>query len=255
MNNLPLVGRDADRQWLANSSGDIVVSGHPASGKTHLLRQFVDQGWLFMVDADRESIANAVRELQPDAIIVDDAHADLNSLGSLRQLRTEINAEFRIVAVTWPGDIDGVASTLAVFQDSVLDLQVLSRDQILEIVKAAGIAGPVELQRAIVNQSGGRPGLTATLCDVAWRGDLHPLLSGELLLREIRMALTRVGDFGWYAGLGGDGACWRLWGVVGRRGKRSQARYGGIAEIVGPPGTYRSASSCILSGQSHGLAA
>ena len=194
MNSLPLVGRDADRQWLADSSGDIVVSGHPASGKTHLLRQFVDQGWLFMVDADRERVANAVRDLQPDAIIVDDAHADLNSLGSLRQLRVDIGAEFRIVAVTWPGDIDGVASTLAVSPDSVLDLQPLSRDEILEIVKAAGIAGPVELQRAIVDQSDGRPGLTATLCDVAWRGDLRPLLSGELLLREIRTALTRVGD-------------------------------------------------------------
>ena len=194
MNSLPLVGRGADRQWLADSSGDIVVSGYPASGKTHLLRQFVDQGWLFMVDADRERVANAVRDLQPDAIIVDDAHADLNSLGSLRQLRADIGAEFRIVAVTWPGDIDGVASTLAVSPNAVLDLQPLSRDEILEIVKAAGIGGPVELQRAIVNQSDGRPGLTATLCEVAWRGDLRPLLSGELLLREIRTALTRVGD-------------------------------------------------------------
>lgn len=194
MNSLPLVGRDADRQWLADSSGDIVVSGHPASGKTHLLRQFVDQGWLFMVDSDRERVANAVRDSQPDAIIVDDAHTDLNSLGSLQQLRAAIGAEFRIVAVTWPGDIDGVASTLAVSKDSVLTLQPLSRDEILAIVKASGIAGPVELQRTIVNQSDGRPGLTATLCDVAWRGDLHPLLSGELLLRDIRRALTRVGD-------------------------------------------------------------
>lgn len=194
MNSLPLIGRDADIQWLANSSGDIVVSGYPASGKTHLLRQFVDEGWLFVVDTDRERIANAARDLRPDAIIVDDAHADLNSLGSLRQLRAAIGAEFRIVAMTWPGDLDGVASTLAITQDSVLDLRELSRDEILEIVKATGIAGPTELQRAIVNQSGGRPGLTATLCDVAWRGDLRPLLSGELLLREIRTAITSVGD-------------------------------------------------------------
>ena len=194
MNSLPLIGRDADIQWLANSSGDIVVSGYPASGKTHLLRQFVDEGWLFMVDADRERVANAVRDRQPGAIIVDDAHSDLNSLGTLRQLRDEIGAGFRIVAVTWPGDLDGVTSTLAVPPSSVLDLRPLSLDEILEIVKAAGIAGPVELQRAIVNQSGSRPGLTATLCDVAWRGDLHALLSGELLLREIGTALTRVSD-------------------------------------------------------------
>ena len=194
MNSLPLVGRDADRQWLANSSGDIVGLGASGLGQDALTSPIVDQGWLFMVDPDRGRVANAVRDLQPDAIIVDDAHADLNSLGSLQQLRAAIGAEFRIVAVTWPGDIDGVASTLAVSPDSVLDLGSLSRDEILEIVKAAGIAGPVELQRAIVNQSGGRPGLTATLCDVAWRGDLRPLLSGELLLREIGMVPTRVGD-------------------------------------------------------------
>ena len=81
MNHLPLVGRDADKQWLADSSGDIVVSGHPASGKTHLLRQFVDQDWLFMVDSDRERVTNAVRALGPHAIRgVDDADADQNSL-------------------------------------------------------------------------------------------------------------------------------------------------------------------------------
>ena len=194
MDSLRLVGRDADRQWLTDSSGDIVVSGHPASGKTHLLRQFVDDGWLFMVDPDRERIANAVRDLKPDAIIVDDAHADLNSLPSLRQLRAEIGAEFRIVAVTWPGDIDGVTNALAVSQKSVLNLQELPRNEILEIVKAAGIGGSVELQRAIVNQSDGRPGLTATLCDVAWRGDLRTLLSGELLLREVRTAMEGIGD-------------------------------------------------------------
>ena len=194
MNSLPLIGRDTDRRWLADSSGDIVVSGHPASGKTHLLRQFVDQGWLFMVDPDRERIANAVRDLDPDAIVVDDAHADVNSLRSLIQLRASISAGFRIVAVTWPGDLDEVKSVLAIPEDSVLDLQLLSRDKILKIVKAAGVKGSVELQRAIVNQSGGRPGLTATLCDVAWSGDLHPLLSGELLLREIKLAITRVGD-------------------------------------------------------------
>ncbi len=192
MSDLPLIGRDVDRGWLANSTGDIVVSGHPASGKTHLLRQFVDQGWLFMVDANREPLTNAVRHLDPEVVVVDDAHADLDGLRSLRQLRSAIDADFRIAAVTWTGHKDEVMDALAVSGNSALDLQLLSRDEILEVVKAVGIAGPVELQRAIVNQSGGRPGLTATLCDTALRGDMLALLSGDSLLRDIKVAVGRI---------------------------------------------------------------
>ena len=194
MSDLPLIGRDSDKQWLADSCGDIVVSGHPASGKTHLLRQFVDQGWLFAVDSDRDRLANAVRDLEPEVIVVDDAHADLDSLRSLRQLRSAIGADFRIAAVTWPGDKDEVAGALAVPEGSILELRLLTRDEILEIVKAMGIAGPVELQRVIVNQSGGRPGLTATLCDYVRNDEIGALLSGKSLLRDFGAIVTGVCD-------------------------------------------------------------
>ena len=194
MNDLPLIGRDADKKWLAASSGDIVVSGHPASGKTHLLRQFVDQDWFFLVDTDSGRLANAVRTLDPTVVIVDDAHADPDSLRSLLQLRAQIGAGFRIVAVTWPGDKDQVTGTLAVHGDSVLHLQQLSGDQILDIIKAAGIEGPIELQREIVSQSAGWPGMTATLCDTALHGDMHALLSGKSLLRETKVAVAQVAE-------------------------------------------------------------
>ena len=190
--DLPIIGRDADVQWLSESSGDIVVSGHPASGKTHLLRQFVDCGWLFLVDLDRERVANDVRERRPGLIILDDAHGQLESLHNLKQLRTALDADFRIAAVTWPGDKDGVLQTLGLGDDSALDLPLLSLDEILEVVKSAGIGGSHELQRAIVNQSGGRPGLAATLCEHTLRGDLRSLFSGKSLLREIKTAITGI---------------------------------------------------------------
>ena len=192
--DLPIIGRDADVQWLSESSGDIVVSGHPASGKTHLLRQFVDHGWLFLVDPDRERIANDVREKQPAVVILDDAHGQLKTLRNLKQWRTEVGAGFRIAAVTWPGDTDNVLSVLDVSDNSVLDLPLLSRDEILNVVKAAGIGGGAEIQRSIVNQSGGHPGLAATLCDHALRGDLHALFSGRSLLREIKTAISAITD-------------------------------------------------------------
>ena len=191
MSDLPLIGRDSDMQWLADSCGDIVVSGHPASGKTHLLRQFVDQGWLFMVDSDRGHLASAVRDLNPEVVVVDDAHADLISLSSLRQLRSDIGAAFRIVAVTWPGDKDEVIDTLQVPATSVIDLQLLSRDEILEVVKTKGVTASIDLQRMIVNQSGGRPGLTVTLCELAQPDRFVELISGQSLLRQIKAIIAR----------------------------------------------------------------
>ena len=191
MSNLPLIGRDADKEWLAASSGDIVVSGHPASGKTHLLRQFVDQGWLFMVDSHRGRLANAVRCLNPEVVVVDDAHADLIGLSSLRQLRSALGADFRIAAVTWPGDKDEVMDTLEVPSNSVIDLQLLSRDEILEVVKTKGVTSSIDLQRMIVNQSGSRPGLTVTLCDLAQPDRFVELISGQSLLRQIKAIISR----------------------------------------------------------------
>ena len=191
MNDLPLIGRDTDKEWLAASSRDIVISGHPASGKTHLLRQFVDQGWLFMVDTDRQRLADAVRDLGPEVVVADDAHADLDSLRSLRQLRSAIGADFRIAAVTWPGDKDEVIDTLEVPRHSAIELQLLSRDEILEVVKTLGVTGSVDLQRMIVNQSGGRPGLTVTLCGLAQPDSFLELLSGQSLLRQIKAIVSR----------------------------------------------------------------
>ena len=67
--------------------------------------------------------------------------ASWTHFASLKQLRAAIHGEFRIAAVTWPGDTEKVAQTLSVSDDSVLKLSLLSRVDILEIVKAAGIGG------------------------------------------------------------------------------------------------------------------
>ena len=197
MSDLPLIGRDSDKQWLLDSCGDIVVSGHPASGKTHLLRQFVDDGWLFLVDSDRERIANAVRELKAEVIVVDDAHVDPQAIIVLKQLRSETGAKFRIAAVTWPGDMSDVTRALAVPSSSTLELKPLRRNDILEVIKAAGIKDWMGVQKEIVDQSIGLPGLAITLCDIAIGDDFTRLFSGESLLREIRATITQIaGDAG-----------------------------------------------------------
>ena len=144
-----------------------------------------------MVDADRDRLADAVRDLDPAVIVVDDAHADLAALHLIRQLRADLGARFRIAAVTWSGDVNEVTSTLAVAPASVLELKPLDRVQLLEVIEAAGIKDSIGVQKEILNQAAGLPGLAVTLCDIAIRGDLTQLYSGELLLREIRTAITR----------------------------------------------------------------
>jgi len=116
------------------------------------------EGWgLFLVDDDLAAIAEAVRTQQPTVIIVDDAHSRPVLLSALRQLRAEIMAEFQIVATSWEGDREQVAESLSLPTSQVRELGLLTRDEIVEVIKHAGLGGPVELIREIVDQTEGRP--------------------------------------------------------------------------------------------------
>ena len=67
-----------------------------------------------------------------------------------------MDADFGIVAVTWPGQADAVSGLL---EDATrIDIEDLERNEILRIVEEAGVAGPPELQRLIVDQAQGVPG-------------------------------------------------------------------------------------------------
>jgi hypothetical protein len=166
-----LVGREADLAWLRQGRGDRQLVGAPGSGKTFLLRSLALEGLaLFLVDSDKAAIANAVRSQKPTAIIVDDAHLDLGVLSVLRQLRQEIGAEFDILATSWAGDKEKVAVALNLTESQIREIDLLTRDEIVEVIKNAGLVGPVELIREIVNQSEGRPGLAITLTLLPNRG-------------------------------------------------------------------------------------
>ena len=112
--DLEPVGRDADLEWLLSTPGDRVLVGEPGSGKTFLLAQLAREGrGLFLASADLTEIANAVREQKPGTIFVDDAHRDPALLEHLRHLRDgEVEAEFSILATTWPGARDRITSAL-----------------------------------------------------------------------------------------------------------------------------------------------
>ena len=186
---IPLVGRDEEVERLKAIEGDLVVVGKPGIGKTFLLQQLVEDDWgLFDDGWDISQLEDAIRDMQPTRIVVDDAHLQRDRLSRLRQLRTQMGANFSIAAVTWPGSVDEVSGALP--GATQFEISELERNQILTVVEEMGIAGPVALQAHLVNQAQGRVGLAVTLAHASLTGDLGDVAVGDVLLRDI---------VGWYA--------------------------------------------------------
>ena len=182
-----LIGRESELAWLENTNGDLLLVGQPGSGKTFLMQTFVRKNeGLFLINDDPTQIAVSIREQDPKAIIVDDAHMDTHRLSRLRQLREQFGAEFRIIATCWPGQKDNVLHRMQLPTSSMHELGLLTRDQIVKLIKSTGIVGPTELIRELVNQAGGRPGLAATLCHLCIKGDVRQIVLGDALSRDIR---------------------------------------------------------------------
>lgn len=194
-----VIGRDEELERLRKLTADALIVGAPGSGKTFLLRALVNESRaLFLADDNREAIADAVRDQQPEAVIVDDAHAYPDRLESLLHVRNQMSADFRVIAVSWLADEDQVRLTLPVDAEDVIRLERLPADTIIEIIKSTGIAGPNELLRAIREQSAGQPGLAVMLAHLCWKDDIGILKSvytGEALLKRLLPQLKElIGD-------------------------------------------------------------
>jgi len=181
-----LIGRERDIKWVEETKGDRLLVGQPGSGKTFLLHIFAKQaGGLFVIKRDCSAIAPAIRMWRPKALIVDDAHIDTKFLVELRQLREDIGASFEIIATCWPNAQEKVANSLNLPASHIHTLDLLTRDEIVEVVKSAGIQGPLELIREIVNQAQGRPGLAVTLVYFCLNGAVQKVALGDALSGSI----------------------------------------------------------------------
>lgn len=194
--DVELIGRSDDLAWLRDTPGDRILVGQPGSGKTFLALQLVREGQaLFLTDDDSTNIANAVRDLEPSVIVVDDAHVDLGQLEELHRLRREVHADFEILAITWPGQEDDVAAALGELPSSqIRKLEGLTRREIVEVLHGLGIRLPDDDPhlRHLVAQTANKPGLAVTLGSLWLRGEWGDIVSGRAIRQSLIPTLKRV---------------------------------------------------------------
>lgn len=194
--DLKLVGRDDDLDWLQTTSGDRLIVGQPGSGKTYLLLQLVREGRaLFLASDDEERIASDLRDLEPEIVLVDDAHVEPERLDRLRYIRDDIGAEFDILATTWPGRENDILDALGHPPlSNVRELELLTRRQIVEVFRSMGIDLPADDPdlHLLVDQAANKPGLAVTLGSLWLRGEKREIFTGKALKASLLPSLRRV---------------------------------------------------------------
>ncbi len=190
-----LIGREFEKEQLLKAvvqSRDTILLGQPGIGKTFLLADLVQNtNAFFLNNDDKERIYNDIRELKPDVIIIDDAHIKTQLLQELILFRKEHSISFSFICVTWPCFKDQLLSELELAEDSCLELRLLSRNDIVNIINDGGIGGPKNLVWHLVNQSSGKPGLSAMLTKVCLSGGIDDFISGNALKRILLSSVKK----------------------------------------------------------------
>lgn len=190
--DVPIVGRETTEQSLRDLHGDVLVVGSPGSGKTTVLARLVADGLgSFMISRDMTSVANAVRQQQPEMIIIDDLDDAVAAARDLLQLRQEVGASFRIVVTDWERNPE-LEQALGLTNDGIVALGRLTRDEIVSVLQSVGIGGPRVLVREIVDQADGVPGLAVTLSQAALAGDYKALFDGDRLGSLMEATVNRL---------------------------------------------------------------
>ena len=186
---LPLVGREDPLNRLVTGDGDVILFGKPGVGKTRLLAEVPD---VVFVDPDaaEDRLADDIRWIEPQVIVVDDVgQADGLARFVQRLRRQEADwLNLRLVVACWPHEIDAARDLLP--DAAEIELDLLERPDIDAIVRAMGITG-VMARQEILDQAEGRPGWAVALADLLLRSGWEDLFTGRALLGQVDGYLRR----------------------------------------------------------------
>ena len=182
---MPLIGREVELEKLRSAKGDLIVVGKPGIGKTFLFQKLTEEDWgLFDAQRNILELEDAIRDSQPQRVIIDDAHlvAD-DRIARVLHLRQEMEGDFAVVVVTWPGYLDEVKELLPGAE--IVTVEELDREEIIEVINATGLMGPDELLREINDQVIGRAGLAVMLARACLSGEPFDVATGRRLLANL----------------------------------------------------------------------
>ncbi|MDH2413819.1 ATP-binding protein [Nocardioides sp. CER19] len=176
------VGREEELEAMRTASGDLVVSGAPGVGKTHLVAQ-VD-GAVFVVRAsDLSRLADDLLEVDPAVVVIDDAGGRLGALTDLQTIRSAHGLRFRAIAVCWPHEAKAVCDRFE--SADAVEVGRMTNSELGQILRGQGITSDAVLHR-ILDQARGRPAwavrLGSLLKDVEW---WNKVMRGDTVRAEV----------------------------------------------------------------------
>ena len=190
-----LIGRDEKVHWLRETEGDKLIVGQPGIGKTFLLQKYVGErsSSFFLRTDDEGKIEQAIRLMSPSAIVVEDAHIHTEAIEFLRRLRADLGSSFAIVADCWPGSRDLMIDKMGVRAATCLELQPVSDQDIVDIVRDCVVKPSNSFLHMVVSQASGFPGRAMMLVETCLGGtheEYRNFWNGETLARWVRTRFT-----------------------------------------------------------------
>jgi hypothetical protein len=117
--------------------------------------------------------------------MLDDVHVNLELLRDIRQIRENNQLQFAIFANCWPSKKSQIAVEMALTDEDINELSLLSRDDIVSILAAIDVEEPWAVVFELVNQSEGRPGLAVSLAELYRKGGYKEIFSGEAIANHL----------------------------------------------------------------------
>jgi hypothetical protein len=186
-----LIGRDASRlvlQSAIDGGRDVVLAGVPGVGKTRLMYE-LEREVAFLQPANPGQVVDALVQMCPAAVVVDDAHDRLDDLRVLRQARVQEGLAFSIIATTWPDQVEEVAAGLP--GADALAVERLERSDMDAVVRSVGVTGHWA-RMVILQQAEGRPGWALASCEALVSGNTHEVVTGVAHLAYAERFLRRA---------------------------------------------------------------